>query len=224
MKNTIIIFSLINLLSLNIYSQSFDKLKKLESFGSELYYVPTKTELINKQVESEAYEVYFLVKTSLNNTAAKYAIYFDDGPSSDPGFTIYEISGKTENQIIRLDGSILILPGNGYIYTRGRNNENYTKTRKYQFANNTFTEVKQAAYYVGVKSKTATDIILLSNFNKTASVVAQIPKGYEVEILANIDTWYLVKTQFGLLGWVEITPEQCYPQGSVIEDIYFAGD
>jgi hypothetical protein len=54
-------------------------------------------------------------------------------------------------------------------------------------------------------------------------MVARVPKGSKVVVLLNQGDYYLIKTSFGLVGWLKLPDE---PLGSkpTIEGLFVAGD
>jgi hypothetical protein len=103
----------------------------------------------------------------------------------------------------------------------------YDRRRKFQIQADTVIEVKQPYNYVGLKGKALRDFVLYKD-KQGDEFVAQIPKGYDVEILLAeaetkdfaIDYNFLVKTDFGLVGWLRLDS----PTEQVIEGLYYAGD
>lgn len=157
-----------------------------------------------------------LVKTKINSASAEeYMILFSFGISMDPHFRIY----RDDKLIGKVDGWELFVPGNGFLYTRGHTNNMFNQRRKYRFSGNGITEVKQPAYYVGLKSSTTKPIKLFSN-KSLSTVLAELPADTEVEVLVNEGNYFLVKTPFGLAGWIK--PEAVANSG--IDGLFYAGD
>jgi hypothetical protein len=103
----------------------------------------------------------------------------------------------------------------------------YNRRRKFQIIKDTISQIEQPYNYVGLKGKTLKAITLYKE--KTGfDVVAQLSKDHEIEILLaesstpdfEPDTLFLVKTDFGLVGWLRLAgfAEQ------VIEGLYYKGD
>ena len=134
---------------------------------------------------------------------------FNPGPSDDPWFTITDI--KTDKRLLDTGGDTLYMTKKNTLYIAAQTNEMFKHRRKYTFDGKTFTEVKQPYYYVGQKTKvqrvddkTTIAITLYQDKSKKKSV-AVLPEGSEIEILLSDDPkWYLVRSSFGLVGWVEI--------------------
>ncbi len=105
----------------------------------------------------------------------------------------------------------------------------YNRKRKFQIQNETINEIKQPYNYVGLKGKTLKDIVLYSEKDGN-EVAAKLQAGYEIEILLaesstkdyEIDHLFLVKTDFGLVGWLRLADEDTY--GAILKELYFAGD
>ncbi|MFL5765564.1 MAG: hypothetical protein ACJ77K_16585 [Bacteroidia bacterium] len=151
-------------------------------------------------------------------------ILFDGGMSDDPAFKIVSKSGKI---IANISCRELFLNSSGTMYTSGHVNNMYNRKKKFQIKNDTVLEITQPFSYVGMKGKTLKDIVLYKD--KTGDdIVARLPKGYEIEILLcesgakdyDMDRIFLVKTDFGLLGWLR--DEEI--NGGVLKELYYAGD
>jgi hypothetical protein len=159
------------------------------------------------------------IKDSLN-------ILYSQGMSADPGFEISKENGERVTGFSCLD---FYINESGTIYTSGHTNSMYDKRRKFQIQEDTIIEIQQPFRYVGIKGQTLKPITLYEE--KTGeSVVAHLQKNYEIEILLTessakdfeIEYNYLVKTEFGLIGWLRLTYEDTY--GKVLEELFYAGD
>jgi len=202
-------------------------------------YDKSTTRLINKpcyQLEKadpfHCYEdsvpVTWIILAKFKNKSLKDSIYivYSEGLSADP---VFEVSTKPDASTII--GSFYCLEfyinASGTIYTSGHTNNMFNKRKKFQLKNDTIVEVQQPYLYVGMKGKTMKDVTLFKDkVGKT--IVAQLPKEYEIEILLaesgtkdfEIETLFLVRTDFGLVGWLRLEGfgEQ------VLKDLYYAGD
>ncbi len=153
-------------------------------------------------------------------------ICFIEGASADPEFDIYTQNGKLIGAISCLN---FYITETGLIYTCGHTNSMFDNRRKFRLLKDTIIEVKQPFRYVGLKGKTLKPIILYQN--KTGNeIVAQLSSRSEIEILLceptenEFDTErnFLVKTEFGLIGWLRTTTDD--DQGTLLKEFYFAGD
>ncbi len=152
------------------------------------------------------------------------SIIYSEGMSADPGFVIMT---KTDKIIGRFSCTGFYINSSGTIYTSGHVNNMYDRRRKFQIQPDTVTEVKQPYNYVGLKGKALKDFVLYRDKDGD-EIVAQIPKGYDVEILLaesatkdfEMDLKFLVKTDFGLVGWLRL--EGFGDQ--VIDGLFYAGD
>lgn len=153
-------------------------------------------------------------------------ILFDRGMSDDPEFSVYKKGQKIMGRFSCVE---FYINSSGVIYTSGHTNNMYNRKRKFQIQNDTIIEIKQPYNYVGLKGKTEKEIILYKD-KEGADIVAQLPKGYEIEILLadattkdyNAELFYLVKTEFGLIGWLRLTGEDVY--NGIVKGLYYAGD
>ena len=153
-------------------------------------------------------------------------VVFESGMSDDPEFSIFGKGQKLIGHVSCLD---MYINASGVIYTAGHANNMFNRRRKFQIQKDTLLEVKQPYYYVGLKGQLQKDITLYRD--KTGpDVVAQLPKGYEVEVLLaesttkdyEIDNLFLVRTDFGLVGWLRLSNEDTF--GGVLKELYFRGD
>ena len=81
--------------------------------------------------------------------------------------------------------------------------------------------MKQPFNYVGLDSKALKDITIFSD-KKLSQEVAKIPAGTKLTVLLNDGDHYLLKTQFGLVGWIHYRPQQL--GADLIDGLYFLGD
>jgi hypothetical protein len=210
-------------------TEAFPYLNKFKHFGISFYYQKNKSQILDQKLPDDRVKV---MLTSLDKSAEKYLIVFDPGPSGDPSFSFYKADaqegppldirlsgGETYPQVNGLD---LVMPGNGIIYVAGHTNEMFNKRRKLRLVQGELVEVDQPFYYVGLQTVT-TKAIKLYGSKKKDRVVAYLPKGAKVEVLANQQDFYLVRTPFGLAGWLEIPFGTLWGQ-SPLKDIVFAGD
>ena len=158
--------------------------------------------------------------------AESLTVLYTDGPSADPAF----IFANNNGDIIEiLGGTELYLPGTGSIYISGHTNTAFNMRRKFNYKDGAFTEVKQAYYYVGLKTVTTREVTLTTQMGG-GEAVAVLPANSEVEVLLALFQpstgdfeYFLLKTPFGLTGWYGI---KTYMLGEEppIKGIYWAGD
>ncbi|HOY04696.1 MAG TPA: hypothetical protein PLO67_04795 [Saprospiraceae bacterium] len=153
-------------------------------------------------------------------------ILFDTGMSDDPEFSIY---GKDQKLVGHVSCVEMYINASGLVYTAGHANNMFNRRRKFQIQKDTLLEIKQPYYYVGIKGPIQKDVTLYKN--KTGpETVAQLPKGYEVEVLLaessnkdyEADLLFLVRTDFGLVGWLRLENEDMF--GGVLTELFFMGD
>lgn len=158
-------------------------------------------------------------------------ILYSPGPSWDPNFVITDKNNKVIWNFICENMCINI---HGVIYTSGNVDKMFDERCKFQLQNNRVVEAKQPYLYVGIKDKLLKPVKLYSD--KTGGeVIATLPVGYEVEVLLseNYDKFaenidypinYLVRTSFGLVGWLRLTSEDTYHLDPVIRGLGYLGD
>jgi len=93
--------------------------------------------------------------------------------------------------------------------------------KKFILKGDALQEVHQEYYFVGVQSVTTKPIELYSD-TKLREINARLPKDASVTVLISKGDLYLIKTSFGLLGWMKISIS--LSGQSPIKDLYFAGD
>jgi hypothetical protein len=190
--------------------------------GIEVHF---KAELQTKDVERSAKtddseETEFLLATYLDDKREQlYSIGFNPGPSDDPSFEIWPF-GKRD-QMVSMSGLSLYLPGNGSVYVSGHTNNMFDMRRKFERVNGQWQETKQPFYFVGKESKTLKAITLYGELGLKTEV-AKLPPGAAITVLINQDDYFLLKTPFGLTGWMKL--EEYSQLAETLEGIYFAGD
>ena len=178
---------------------------KLENSSWSYGYVFLAPELaknadVSKQAGEEGDAVLRLTINKQNIT-----IWFDEGPSDDPGFVI-EIRG--DERIYDVGGSTVFVSAEGHFYTSARMNQDYQKRQKYRLSTEGLTEVTQAYYLVDSQCAVTELTQLYSLPCGKGHVVASIPQGGRVQVMlhdanaACAIPQYLVSSSFGLVGWV----------------------
>ena len=202
---------------------------RLKNEDITLYYDPALSQVLNDAHPeatihaNEGISVSRPLRTQLLGDGKGYfTIDCDAGESQDPGCNIQlERNGKLE-PVIHIPGLRFYFPGNGNIYVSGHNNTMFNARKKYQWRNGTFVEVRQPYSFVGLETTTKTAIEIFSS-QDLKQVVASLPKESPVSVVLNEGEHYLLKTPFGLLGWIKI-PVGASQDESPIVGIYFAGD
>lgn len=164
-----------------------------------------------------------VIKTQINQSSGEeYYVLFSWGPSADPEYIFYR-KGRLEKPAFRLMAPQVFIPGNGNIYTAGHSNNTFDTRKKYIFSNNSIREVEQPFYYVGMQTQTRKPVVLYKS-QKMQQKVAGLPADYAIEVVLNKkrSNFYLIKTQFGLTGWLKVNHRG--PQVEEIKNMTFAGD
>lgn len=204
------------------------KTKSIEDIGGEkVYFDPKLTELLNgKHPQEKEYDEAGAIVTRVlrSELLGKGKGYFivdcDSGPSGDPSCTF---TRDGEEKGTNISGLNFILPGNGNIYATGHINTMFNERKKYEWRAGQFVEVKQPYHYVGLDSTTNRAIQIYDSRQYKKSV-ASLPANSPVTVLINEDDDYLVKTPFGLVGWIRISSEESSQENTPIKGIYFSGD
>jgi hypothetical protein len=167
-----------------------------------------------------------LIRTRLSSTDSRaYFVLFTDGGSGDPAFyVIAEGDSVSSNEVW---GEILALPASGQFAVYQRTNSDFAKRNPVRLDRGALLAVPMPSYHVGLRSIT-TDTLPLTRTRSDSTIVARIPKGAVVEVLATNDstttrgTAFLVRTSAGLRGWAHLQVLQC--PAAVIRGICFMGD
>lgn len=152
----------------------------------------------------------------------KYLVFYTPGLSADPAFYIFNKSNP-DSAVIGLGALHLYITSNNFFYIDGHTNNTFNTRQKFKISEGVVKEVAQPFYYVGLKSKTKIHLTLYSD-EKMTEEVAKLPAGSPIEVLLADkyeDFKYLIKTSFGLVGWVQF--EMVYLDDQ-IDGLFFRGD
>ncbi len=153
----------------------------------------------------------------------KLLLTFNPGPSADPNFEFYKVKNDDFVFLFSIGATEIYIPDNGFIYVSGHTNNMFNKRRKFRYVNDSIVEIKQPFYYVGL-STTTEKPIKLYNDKKMTTVIASLPSGAPVEVVAaefsESAEYFLIKTSFGLLGWWKLD----HYYSHTIKGLYYAGD
>ncbi|MCM0081330.1 hypothetical protein L4X63_06985 [Geomonas sp. Red32] len=156
-----------------------------------------------------------------NNTLQ---IGFTNGLSEDPTF-ILRTSVGPKKQTVTADGTYLAISNSCFIYISGNSNQFYNVRRKFTVNSKGIREVRQPLYLVDEVCVASAPVDLRTQKCGKGESVAKIPKGEKVQILlaeryyhdedgastpacqdSGLGVFpyenYLVRSQFGLVGWV----------------------
>ena len=170
--------------------------------------------------QAEISYVDILITRLLPTLPDSFVVQYNPGPSDDPTFTIYRKGKDTLIELGRIGGLVLCIPGNGSIFVSGHNDNMFNMRRQFAVTFEGIKEIKQPFYYVGVRSKAKSEIILYSDTALTAKVTV-LSKGSMAEVLINKGDLYLLKTPYGILGWTKIRNGQ---METPIEGLFYSGD
>lgn len=196
-----------------------------------IYYNPKIAKVLNK-LDQEIYDEVGIkeieaIQTRLSEDDKNiYVVRYGEGASVDPHFSIYRTGQDPYKPIWSALCTTIIIPGNGSIYIAGHTNNMFNMRRKFAFRNGKFSEVRQAFYYVGLDTVTNADLTLYATPEPTPAgheIVARVPKDSKVLVVLNRGDHYLIKTPFGLLGWMKL-PDAPLGRKPTIEGLYVAGD
>ncbi len=134
-----------------------------------------------------------------------YLLHYDDGESDDPTFIV---ESPAWGQEVYLYGEKLFVSAGGNFYLTTRNGNAYNLRQKYALTDTGLKEVQQSFYLVDMTCPTTGFTQLYQSPCGGGKKVAAVPAGSQVRVLLQDPNstcdqpQYLVKTSFGLLGWV----------------------
>lgn len=169
-----------------------------------------------------------LANVRLNEQDTTYELMCNEDPSADPHCDFYQIGPQGRQEVGTLDGNLFYLPGNGFIYADSSSNRYHRERSKWQLKNGRLTEVKQPFYYVGLDTHANAALTLTAQAGG-GQTVANIPAGGKLTVLLRDHRegerqHFLVKTEFGLTGWVALDGSDLVPGKGRIEGIFYHGD
>lgn len=197
--------------------RAFPALKKLETdVGISLYYAPATSQVLSApHPDLDAADGIALrrpLRTQLSADSGWFTIDCDSGPSDDPSCTFQQETTTGLKLIRQITGQGFVMPGNGAVYVFGRADKMFDQRHKFEWQSGKLQETQQPFYYVGLES-TALQALQLLEKPGSGKLIASIPKGAKVTVLLNqfapesadapASENYLVKTEFGLVGWIK---------------------
>jgi hypothetical protein len=216
-------------------TKTFSHLSKLdvgEGKGSIfIYYNAEISKILQREVESIDHPGTAMraIETKIDSTSRDtYIIDYDTGPSGDPHFVIYKKEDKKLTQVGSFLGIELIIPGDGSVYVSGEADDFFNKRRKYSLKEGALKEVVQPYYYVGLRT-TNTKSLCLHTDKTYRDKVAHLPANSDIEVLlaSKKDAYgydYLIKSPYGLIGWINIEGQDGMCGLEIIKGICFHGD
>lgn len=197
--------------------------------GKELQKLP-KTDICYEAENNEEYTLIGRYKTAAIKESVN--VLFSPGPSVDPQFRISDANNKVLWEQVADE---MCINANGVIYTAGNTDKMFNEQRKYQLSGNKVVEAKQPFCYVGVKGELLKPVTLFSQ-KKGGTVVANLPVGYEIEVLLAEEDYnkgefgdglpmnYLARSAFGLVGWLRLTSDDMHFSDPVVRGLGYIGD
>lgn len=165
----------------------FDSLGVKIYVGNEIY----------RGYETCSYIAYIKINRNFDR---KFLLYHDTGSASS-SFGFVSLDNKIN---LGVPADMIIIPGNGNIYSQGHTTECFNRRRKYIYEEK-ITEVEQPFYYVGLNTVTTDSIKLYSNINGKYSIINIVDDSEVYVILSkrgkNSSNYYLIKTKSSQLGW-----------------------
>lgn len=212
--------------------QSFAHLKEVTIPGASLYVDPS-VQCTPKVIELEGdIDVYNVCTVTIGKgTQAKdFFVLYTEGPSDDPSFDFVLASSASpveDKSQLSIGATSLYIPKGSNVYSEGWVNNMFNHRRKFTYDGQNFKEVEQPLLYVGIKSTvTAIEgapVLKLYASQDKKNTVAILPPGSDIEVvLHDAPDWYLVRSSFGLVGWVHVEEGSMYMNQQI--GVYFKGD
>ena len=116
---------------------------------------------------------------------------------------------KDDNCLFSCPGKTIIITDSGNIYMEYKvaSGGNAYSIKKFKIENGEIHLVQQPFYYLGIKQNANVPFTILYEPNEKSSVVANIAKDTEVEVIGvkfiNDEEWVLIKSGLELTGWVK---------------------
>ena len=206
------------------FKVTFNYDKKVTRLINKPCYLLDKKDSLRCNKDSELADWTLVARFKNESLSDSVNIIYSAGMSDDPGFVISTKSDKTIGRFSCID---FYINASGTIYTSGHVNNMFNRRRKFQIQKDSVIEIIQPFCYVGLKGKALLDVTLYKD-KVGNEVIAQLPKGYEIEVLLadgnskdfEMDHNFLVKTEFGLVGWLRIENSS----EPVLKDFYYKGD
>ncbi|MCL7487459.1 MAG: hypothetical protein M8357_04700 [Desulfobulbaceae bacterium] len=187
------------------------RIKNAQSYLAYFHYNPGSTVILNELNRDLSGEYGFAV-TDVARITVKvdaeetYLITYDEGLPAGPNFTFYKLDGPDMQSVGSINGINLYWPRARNFYTSGVLHSMYDQRRKYVLLNGKIREVQQPFMYVGKESELSENIIIYSS-QALQDEVGYLPAGAKVSVLLADNDFYLIKTSFGLVGWMKIEKE-----------------
>lgn len=174
----------------------------------------------------------------LTGKGDRYFVTISLGPSLDVSYCFnnevrLRKAVKNKKTYIRCDSTIsalsVVIPGNGNIYSYGHNNTMADTREKYKLKNGKLKLLSQPFSYVGKKTTSLKDQIVYTDESLKVELF-RLTKGYPVTIVGiknrtektiNRKDFFLVASEFGLVGWVPVEMSQ---KESQFSGFFFYGD
>lgn len=155
---------------------------------------------------------------------SKEVVVLDHGPSDDPTFHFFRYAGNKIREIGTLAGNVSLgLSGTVYVRTRADCSFYWTYMTKHRLRNGRFIEVRQPYYSVDERGLVSGGIELLTAPRVGSEKVARLALHTEAQVLvcqflphdedAQRDSWCLVQSSVGLVGWTKLPTLEEHLQG-----------
>lgn len=207
--------------------------KHFTEINKNRHQLPKDNPLYIADTEAVAADELVLGIIDLTGKGDTYYLTLSDFPSYDIAYNFYKnknaaLTAKPE--FLPADFLIaapsIIIPGNGFIYSYGHNNNSYSIKNKYTFSAGKVTPLSQPFKYLGAAAKSLKEQTIYTDMTLNTALY-KISTGSPVTIVGLYEDadkkkeYFLVASEFGLIGYIENERSQSQTQFS---GFYFNGD
>jgi hypothetical protein len=143
----------------------------------------------------------------------------DSGGSNDPQ-CVFSASQDPEQDGVAIPGLLFVIPGDGCVYSAGHTNNMFAARVLHCLKDGKLQPVTQPFSYAGFRSKALRPLTLYADKQKSG-IVTTIAPGAFVEVVLQDGDLFLLRNQFGLVGWTALEQGQ---QATDIEGFFYNGD
>lgn len=168
----------------------------------------------------------------------------ENGDAGIPGCTFAPLtslhsSGSYSADALKVDGELVVVPGDGCMYSQQNAYADFRTTRKFCSNGALLSEVAQPFEYKGLKTVTVKSVDI-SEAPRRMKPFHRIPAHRFIEVILSTHPsekenhagkWYLVRDAVGITGWVAAdtlnkngTSIDCVMGPQAIKDLCFSGD
>jgi len=194
---------------------------KIGSTSYSIFYHPAGVEVIDKSYNSASGTTVDLLKTTFvkGGKGEKYLIRIVIASKNTSYFQIMVQVKDNWKEVFRVYGAGMVIQGDGTFTVTGRSTWNIEETHNYNVVDGKFIENDQAIFYSNreVKCMVSSDLYLEPGSKKR---VTSIKKGENVIIIGRKGSYFLLRTEAGITGWIYLDPKKTRLPNSPLKQVY----